>query len=809
MDKNTLNAISLSCANALKHDDLKQYNVSTTTRIRILSHNHHHHQQLALKEYGTCIKQVGQLLSTSTFSSLCEDSKTIHSMVNIAQQCISRTHDILSDQEVLFGRSKNNESSQQQQSNNRLSLSRSLTQRSLNEMSVEELTKTIEMNDQENLNRKQKIDELMKLQRRSDYQLIKELSVKMEESKMQKIQMEQYLRVKMKKREEEEVILARQARRDRDRKFSSTELKRLSTTVSKHSAASTPDTDKWVQLTIAHFDYSKKKDHLLRDQQFLQKLLFAEDREGYIRKHITQITSSNYDHPFVPLLQAFAKEFNSRYNDEAAWLNLKSAIAMIKSFQITLTEIVTTQWTAIVPTTRKFLYYTDETTARKQLEEGGLIISYVLAIPLLNAILSYVYNNLMLVYHMQTQNKSVDDQLNRLRHLTLSDLDVPEPFSMHNEVAPYKLAISTLAKLNNFVTAEDLLAVIFKCHLDIAEEVKQYCNTYNLQFKGIEEQECPIILYVMLQSGASKLSCICNYIEDFVDVDEECTVTLNLFSTALQWSLEFNPNDWESYSNNQSSTLEVVASPNDDNMLSDMDLDEENYLDDLDMNTISADLEDKLSSLLSTSVALPPKPTVDQSDIDKLKKLIEEKEEQFRKLETSLTEKTTIIATLKDEKESQQQVLTTKVDQTIAQLQRVTSALQKCQQQAKEKDQIIQELQHDIEETTKQHLQQHVAMVDEAVQTSEQIPEEEEEEEENTVVEDESDIVENKVAPLKRCKAVYNFEAMSQSELNLNEGDVLVIVQDDSGDGWWSAYLEHDPEKRVGLVPENYLEVIE
>ena len=57
----------------------------------------------------------------------------------------------------------------------------------------------------------------------------------------------------------------------------------------------------------------------------------------------------------------------------------------------------------------------------------------------------------------------------------------------------------------------------------------------------------------------------------------------------------------------------------------------------------------------------------------------------------------------------------------------------------------------------------------------------------------------------KYLRALYDYDAGSELELSIREGDLLVVVAEDKGDGW----TEVEMKGRVGSVPSNYVEVTE
>ena len=57
----------------------------------------------------------------------------------------------------------------------------------------------------------------------------------------------------------------------------------------------------------------------------------------------------------------------------------------------------------------------------------------------------------------------------------------------------------------------------------------------------------------------------------------------------------------------------------------------------------------------------------------------------------------------------------------------------------------------------------------------------------------------------KYLRAMYDYDASSELELSIREGDMLVLVAEDKGDGW----TEVEMKGKVGSVPSNYVEVVD
>ena len=64
---------------------------------------------------------------------------------------------------------------------------------------------------------------------------------------------------------------------------------------------------------------------------------------------------------------------------------------------------------------------------------------------------------------------------------------------------------------------------------------------------------------------------------------------------------------------------------------------------------------------------------------------------------------------------------------------------------------------------------------------------------------------------LSVCTALYDYQPQADGELEIKEGELLYILEKDSGDDWWKAKkraaAEEDDEP-VGLIPNNYVEPV-
>ena len=61
---------------------------------------------------------------------------------------------------------------------------------------------------------------------------------------------------------------------------------------------------------------------------------------------------------------------------------------------------------------------------------------------------------------------------------------------------------------------------------------------------------------------------------------------------------------------------------------------------------------------------------------------------------------------------------------------------------------------------------------------------------------------------LRRCRALYDCEADNDDELTFEEGDLIVILNEETEDeNWMEGYLESKANKR-GLFPVSFVEVL-
>lgn len=59
-------------------------------------------------------------------------------------------------------------------------------------------------------------------------------------------------------------------------------------------------------------------------------------------------------------------------------------------------------------------------------------------------------------------------------------------------------------------------------------------------------------------------------------------------------------------------------------------------------------------------------------------------------------------------------------------------------------------------------------------------------------------------------KAIYDYVPQGASELAINEGDILYVLEKSGEDDWWKAKKKAsgDDEEPVGLIPNNYIEEV-
>jgi len=62
---------------------------------------------------------------------------------------------------------------------------------------------------------------------------------------------------------------------------------------------------------------------------------------------------------------------------------------------------------------------------------------------------------------------------------------------------------------------------------------------------------------------------------------------------------------------------------------------------------------------------------------------------------------------------------------------------------------------------------------------------------------------------LRRCRALYDCEADNDDELTFDEGDVILVVNEDTEDeNWMEGVLEADPTRR-GLFPVSFVHMLD
>ena len=60
----------------------------------------------------------------------------------------------------------------------------------------------------------------------------------------------------------------------------------------------------------------------------------------------------------------------------------------------------------------------------------------------------------------------------------------------------------------------------------------------------------------------------------------------------------------------------------------------------------------------------------------------------------------------------------------------------------------------------------------------------------------------------KRCRALYDCEADNEDELTFEEGDIIIIMAEETeDDNWMEGVLESDPDRR-GLFPSSFVHML-
>ena len=61
---------------------------------------------------------------------------------------------------------------------------------------------------------------------------------------------------------------------------------------------------------------------------------------------------------------------------------------------------------------------------------------------------------------------------------------------------------------------------------------------------------------------------------------------------------------------------------------------------------------------------------------------------------------------------------------------------------------------------------------------------------------------------MRRCRALYDCEADNEDELTFEEGDIVLIINEETEDeNWMEGVLESDPSKR-GLFPVSFVHML-
>ena len=66
----------------------------------------------------------------------------------------------------------------------------------------------------------------------------------------------------------------------------------------------------------------------------------------------------------------------------------------------------------------------------------------------------------------------------------------------------------------------------------------------------------------------------------------------------------------------------------------------------------------------------------------------------------------------------------------------------------------------------------------------------------------------NDFTGLRRCRALYDCEADNEDELTFEEGDIILVLNEETEDeNWMEGTLETDPAKR-GLFPVSFVHML-
>ena len=60
-------------------------------------------------------------------------------------------------------------------------------------------------------------------------------------------------------------------------------------------------------------------------------------------------------------------------------------------------------------------------------------------------------------------------------------------------------------------------------------------------------------------------------------------------------------------------------------------------------------------------------------------------------------------------------------------------------------------------------------------------------------------------------RAIYDYDPQGDDEIAVKDGDIVCILEEDQGDGWWKAKKKaasEEEDEPEGLVPGNYIEKV-
>jgi hypothetical protein len=279
--------------------------------------------------------------------------------------------------------------------------------------------------------------------------------------------------------------------------------------------------DPWADFIKDHFHYDKISENLkVLDEEFVSELRTKQKDAAMIQNHFKKILC-NHNHALVEAIDAFVDKFQKKYVlEDTAWLNLKDCIIDINHFTEKLVLAFIERW--------KNSYINTEFAL-------GIIEAVVK-----QDIIASVFQHLIHVYRLQSNNKEIENHLGKLFQLTLEDLNLANEFLLLEENDPYSVAIYALNDILNTHDPNEMVKIILKTSNGIHECLQHVSNLS-------DEELLPISLYVVIRANIPELSSLLQFISDFGHgkYDSESQFALSMFNSALKWSLNVDvPQEW-------------------------------------------------------------------------------------------------------------------------------------------------------------------------------------------------------------------------------------------------------------------------